>query len=145
MIGARIRRVVVSAGLAAVVFGSWAYGVNFHDPAHRFGSALAQAGFSFLFSLVVMSLTEATFALLAGRSFQVPVAIAVPVGVSATGAGLVHAAMHTAAIGMTLSAPLLIGTAYQAAYGLALKRREAGEAGPRAERDRAPVAPVTPP
>lgn len=120
----RARRVVVSALLALVVFGSWAYAVNFHDPGRRLVAALSQGLFSFAFSLVVMSITEATYARLAGRRWQVPLAVAVPVGTSVVGAALVHLAARTPSPGLTLLGPALVGAAYQTAYVLHLRRRD---------------------
>ena len=83
----RVRRVVGSALLGMAIFGLWAYGVNFDHPERRLVSALSQAMFSFGFSLVVMSITEATFAALAGRRLQVPLSIAVP---ALTSVGCAH-------------------------------------------------------
>lgn len=121
----RLRRVVGSALLAFVVFGAWAYWVNFDYPEHRLRSAVSQGIFSFGFSLVVMTITEATFAILAGRQGQVPFAIAVPTLTSVTCAFLVHLAAHTPSILLTLLGPALVGTAYQTAYVLNLRRQAA--------------------
>jgi hypothetical protein len=124
----RLRRVVGSALLGMAIFGSWAYGVNFDHPERRLVSALSQGLFSFGFSLVVLSITEATFAALAGRRWQVPLAIAVPTFTSVACASLVHLAAHTPSIVLTLLGPALIGTAYQTAYVLNLRRAAGAEA-----------------
>jgi hypothetical protein len=118
----RIKRVLGSAVLGALVFGTWAFAVNFAYPEHRVASALAQGLFSFFFSIVVMSITEATYAFLAGRRWQVPLAIAVPVATSAGAAFLIHTAAHTPSIFLTLLGPTLIGAIYQAAYVINLHR-----------------------
>ena len=120
---ARIKRVVYSAVMGLVVFGAWAYAVNFHYPERRLTSALSQGMFSFTFSLVVMSITEGVFAWMAGRRWQVPVAIAVPVATSLCCAALIHLAAHTPSIVLTLLGPGIIGTAYQTAYVLNLRRK----------------------
>jgi hypothetical protein len=112
----RIARVLGSAVLGGLVFGTWAYVVNFAYPTHRLTSGLSQGLFSFFFSIVVMSITEATYALLAGRRWQVPLAIAVPVATAAGSAFLIHTAAHTPSILLTLLGPVLIGAAYQTAY-----------------------------
>lgn len=112
-----------SAAVALVVFGAWAYAVNFHDPEHRLTAAVSQGMFSFTFSLIVMSITEGTFAWMAGRRWQVAVSIAVPVTVSVTGAALIHLAAHTPSIMLTLLGPALAGCAYQTAYVLNLRRQ----------------------
>ena len=120
---ARVRRVVYSAVMGLVVFGAWAYAVNFHDPGRRLTAALSQGMFSFTFSLVVMSITEGTFAWMEGRRWQVAVSIAVPVATSVTCAALIHLAAHTPSILLTLLGPALVGSAYQTAYVLNLRRR----------------------
>jgi uncharacterized integral membrane protein len=122
---ARIKRVSASAVFGLAIFGAWAYAVNFHDPERRLTSAVSQGMFSFFFSLVVMSITEGIFALLAGRRWQVPLAIAVPVATSVGCASLIHLAAHTPSIVLTLLGPALIGAAYQTAYVLNLRRRAA--------------------
>ncbi len=124
----RLRRVLGSALLGMAVFGAWAYGVNFDHPERRLISALSQGLFSFGFSLVVMSITEATFSVLTGRRLQVPLAIAVPTLTSVVCASLVHLAAHTPSIVLTLLGPTLIGTAYQVAYVLNLRRVAGGQA-----------------
>jgi hypothetical protein len=121
---ARIRRVVLSAVMGLVVFGAWAYVVNFHDPERRLTSALSQGIFSFTFSLIVMSITEATFAGMAGKRWQVLVSIAVPVATSVSCAAAIHLAAHTPSIVLTLLGPALVGTAYQTAYVLNLRRQD---------------------
>jgi hypothetical protein len=118
----RIKRVLGSAVLGGLVFGSWAYAVNFAYPTHRLTSGLSQGLFSFFFSIVVMSITEATYALLDGHRWQVPLAIAVPVATAAGSAFLIHTAAHTPSIFLTLLGPTLIGAAYQTAYVLNLHR-----------------------
>ena len=120
---ARIKRIVGSAVMGLVVFGAWAYAVNFHHPDRRLVSALSQGAFSFTFSLVVMSITEGTFAWTAGRRWQVPVSIAVPVATSIGCAAMIHLAAHTPSIVLTLLGPALVGTAYQTAYVLNLRRQ----------------------
>src|SRR5690606_29678457 len=124
---ARSRRVLGSALLGMAVFGTWAYVVNAGHADHRLTSALSQGGFSFVFSLVVMSITEGTFAALAGRRLQVALAIAVPTAISLGGASLVHLAAHPPSILLTLPGPARVGTSYQTAYVLNL-RRQAGDA-----------------
>jgi tellurite resistance protein TehA-like permease len=123
---ARTRRIVYSAVLGFIVFGAWAYAVNFHDPAHRLTSAFSQGVFSFTFSLVVMSITEGTFAWLTGKRWQVPVSIAVPVATSVGCAALIHLAAHTPSIVPTLLGPAVVGTVYQTAYVLNLRRQSRG-------------------
>jgi hypothetical protein len=120
---ARIRRIVFSAVMGLVVFGAWAYAVNFRYPERRLTSALSQGIFSFTFSLVVMSITEATFAWTAGKRWQVPVSIAVPVVTSVGCAAAIHLAAHTPSIVLTLLGPALVGAAYQTAYVLNLRRQ----------------------
>jgi hypothetical protein len=53
----------------------------------------------------------------------VPVAIAAPVATSIGCAALIHLAAHTPSIVLTLLGPGLIGTAYQTAYVLNLRRQ----------------------
>jgi hypothetical protein len=118
----RAKRVMGSAVLGALVFGTWAFGVNFSSPEHRMTAAFAQGLFSFFFSIVVMSITEATYELLAGRRWQVPLAIAVPVATAAGTAFLIHTAAHTPSIFLTLLGPTSIGAIYQTIYVLNLKR-----------------------
>jgi hypothetical protein len=118
----RIRRVLASAVLGFFVFGAWAFAVNFGYPERRLTSALSQGVFSFAFSLVVMSITEATFALLSGRRWQVPLSVAAPVLTSTACAAGVHLAAHTPSIVLTLLGPTLIGAVYQTAYVLNLRR-----------------------
>ena len=118
----RVRRVLGSAVLGFAIFGAWAFVVNFHYPDRRLVSALSQGLFSFFFSLVVMSITEGTFEALAGRRWQVPLSIAVPSATSIGCASLIHLAAHTPSIAMTLLGPALVGTAYQVAYVLNLRR-----------------------
>lgn len=125
---ARLRRILFSAVMGLMMFGSWAYLVNFHDPARRLTSAISQGLFSFTFSLVVMTITEGTYALLAGRRLQVPLAIAVPVATSVGCAAAIHLAAHTPSLAMTLLGPALVGAAYQTAYVLHLRRREPADA-----------------
>jgi hypothetical protein len=120
---ARIRRVFLSAVMGLVVFGAWAYAVNFHDPERRLTSAVSQGIFSFTFSLVVMSITEATFVWMAGRRGQVPVSVAVPVVTSLGCAAAIHLAAHTPSIVLTLLGPAVVGTAYQIAYVMNLRRK----------------------
>jgi hypothetical protein len=120
---ARIKRVVYSAVMGFVVFGTWAYAVNFHSPERRLTSALSQGMFSFTFSLVVMSITEGTFVWLTGKRWQVPVSIGLPVATSVSCAALIHLAAHTPSIVLTLLGPALVGTAYQTAYVLNLRRQ----------------------
>jgi hypothetical protein len=120
---ARIKRVVLSAVLGLIVFGAWAYAVNFHYPERRVTSAISQGIFSFTFSLVVMSITEAVFVWMAGKRWQVPVSIAVPVATSVGCAAAIHLAAHTPSIVLTLLGPALVGTAYQTAYVLNLRRQ----------------------
>jgi hypothetical protein len=122
MKGGRVGRVLGSAVLGALVFGTWAYAVNFAYPTHRLTSAVSQGLFSFFFSIIVMSITEATYSLLAGRQWRVPLAIAVPVATAAGSAFLVHTAAHTPSIFLTLLGPTLIGSAYQTAYVVNLHR-----------------------
>jgi hypothetical protein len=122
MNGIRLQRVLGSALLGLAVFGTWAYCVNFEYPERRLTSALSQGVFSFVFSLIVMSITEATFAVLAGRRLQVPLAIAVPVLISIGCASLIHLVVQTPSIVLTLLGPALLGTAYQTAYVLNLRR-----------------------
>ena len=122
----RVRRVLGSALLGLAVFGAWAYWVNFEYPEHRLTSALyLRACLVCLSALIVMSITEATFALLAGRRWQVPIAIAVPVLTSVACASLIHLAAHTPSIMLTLLGPTLIGAAYQTAYVVNLLREAA--------------------
>jgi hypothetical protein len=125
MNAARLKRVVYSSLMGLVVFGAWAYAVNFDHPDRRLTSAISQGLFSFSFSLVVMSITEATFAWLAGRRWQVPLSIAVPSATSIGCAALIHLAAHTPSIVLTLLGPGLVGTAYQTAYVLNLRRKAA--------------------
>lgn len=120
---ARIKRVVYSAFLGLLVFGAWAYAVNFDHPDRRLISAMSQGAFSFVFSLVVMSITEGTFAFLAGKRWQVPLSIAVPVATSIGCAALIHLAARTPSIVLTLLGPGVIGAAYQTAYVLNLRRQ----------------------
>lgn len=134
MNAALVKRVLRSALLGMLVFGGWAYAVNFAYPDHRLASALSQGMFSFFFSIVVMSITEAVYAMSIGRRFQVPLAIAVPVATSIGCAFLIHLAAHTPAILMTLLGPALIGTTYQTIYVLDLHR------GQRSPRDGTPSA-----
>jgi hypothetical protein len=122
---ARIKRVLFSAVMGLLVFGAWAYAVNFHDPERRLTSALSQGAFSFTFSLVVMSITEGTFAWMAGRRGQVAVSILVPVATSVGCAAAIHLAAHTPSIVLTLLGPALVGSAYQTAYVLHLRRQSA--------------------
>jgi hypothetical protein len=123
MNSARLRRVFLSSVMGFVVFGAWAYAVNFRFPEHRLTSAISQGLFSFTFSLVVMSITEATFAWLAGKRWQVPLAIAIPAATSIGCAAMIHIAAHTPSIFMTLLGPGVVGTAYQTAYVLNLRRK----------------------
>lgn len=123
MNSARFKRVFYSAVMGFAVFGAWAYAVNFHDPAHRLTSALSQGVFSFTFSLVVMSITEGTFVWSTGKPWQVPVSIALPVVTSVGCAAAIHLAAHTPSIVLTLLGPALVGTAYQTAYVLNLRRQ----------------------
>ena len=118
----RTKRVMGSAVLGALVFGAWAFGVNFASPEHRMTAAFAQGLFSFFFSIVVMSITEATYAILAGRRWQVPLAIVVPVAIAAGSAFLIHTAAHTPSIFLTLLGPTSIGAIYQTIYVMNLKR-----------------------
>jgi hypothetical protein len=122
---ARIKRVLFSAVMGLLVFGAWAYAVNFHDPERRLTSALSQGAFSFTFSLVVMSITEGTFAWMAGKRGQVAVSILVPVATSVGCAAAIHLAAHTPSIVLTLLGPALVGSAYQTAYVLNLRRQSA--------------------
>jgi hypothetical protein len=119
---ARIKRVVYSAVMGFIVFGTWAYAVNFHYPARRLTSALSQGMFSLTFSLVILSITEATFGWLAGKRCQVPVSIALPVATSVSCAAMIHLAAHTPSNALTLLGPALVGTAYQTAYVMNLRR-----------------------
>jgi hypothetical protein len=123
MNAARIKRVVYSSLMGLLVFGAWAYVVNFDYPERRLTSAISQGMFSFTFSLVVMSITEGTFAWLAGKRWQVPLSIAIPAGTSIACAALIHLAAHTPSIVLTLLGPGVVGTAYQTAYVLNLRRQ----------------------
>lgn len=118
----RVHRVLGSAALGLLIFGTWAYAVNFAYPEHRLSSAFTQGVFSFFFSIVVLSITEASYAMLAGRRGQVPLAIAIPVATSAGCAFLIHLAAHTPSIFLTVLGPTLIGAMYQTAYVLNLHR-----------------------
>jgi hypothetical protein len=113
---------VFSAILGALVFGSWAYAANFDFPDHRLHSALAQGTFSFFFSFVIVALAELVFGLLAGRSFQVTLSIALPWATSVVGGYLVHRAAHTPSIGLTILGPAAVGLIFGTFYVLNLKR-----------------------
>jgi len=126
MNSARIRRMVLSAALGALVFGSWAYAANFDFPSHRLHSALAQGTFSFFFSFVIVALAELVFGLLAGKAFQVVLSIAVPWATSVIGGYLVHLAAHTPSIGLTILGPALAGLVFGTFYVLNLKRLRVG-------------------
>ena len=118
----RMKRVLRASVLGLLVFGTWAFVVNFAYPDHRLKSAVSQGLFSFFFSIVVMSITEAVYVLLAGRRWQVLLAIVVPVATSIGCAALIHLAAHTPSIAMTLLGPAVIGSAYQTIYVRGLRR-----------------------
>lgn len=118
----RLRRMLLSAILGALVFGSWAYAANFDFPSHRLHSAMAQGTFSFFFSFVIVALAELVFGLLAGKSFQVPLSIGLPWATSVVGGFLVHRAAHTPSIGLTLLGPASVGLLFGTFYALNLKR-----------------------
>ena len=122
MKSARWRRMLLSAILGALVFGSWAYGANFDFPSHRLQAALAQGTFSFFFSFVIVALAELVFGLLAGKPFQVALSIAVPWATSVAGGYLVHRAAGTPSIGLTILGPALVGLVFGTFYVLNLKR-----------------------
>lgn len=136
MNGRRVRRILGSGVLGFAAFGAWAYGANFDYPSHRLASALSQGTFSLFFSLVVMSITEATFAMLAGRRWRVPLSIAVPVLTSVAGGALIHLAAHTPSIVLTLLGPSLIGAVYQTVYVLKLRCEAASTRAPSSEPSR---------
>jgi hypothetical protein len=119
---ARLRRMLVSAVLGALVFGSWAYAANYSFSDHRLQSALAQGAFSFFFSMVVVGLAEWVFARLTGRAFQVTLSIAIPWVTSVVGGALVHLAAHTPSIALTLLVPGTVGLVFGTLYVLNLKR-----------------------
>lgn len=122
MDSARLRRMLLSAILGALVFGSWAYAANFDFPSHRLHSAIAQGTFSFFFSFVIVALAELVFGLLHGRSLQVALSIGLPWATSVAGGYLVHRAAHTPSIGLTLLGPATVGLIFGTFYVLNLKR-----------------------
>lgn len=128
MDAARFRRMLISAILGALVFGSWAYAANFDFPAHRLHSAIAQGAFSFFFSFVIVALAELAFGLLAGKAFQVALSIALPWATSVAGGYLVHQAADTPSIGLTILGPAAVGLVFGTFYVLNLKRLRAAAA-----------------
>lgn len=122
---ARLGRMLVSALLSALIFGSWAYAVNYDFPTHRLHSALAQAAYSFFFSMPVVGFAEWIYARLRGRAFQSWLSIAVPWATSLGFSALVHLAAGTPSIALTLLAPASIGLVFGALYVLNLRRLDA--------------------
>ena len=122
MNSARLRRMLLSAILGALVFGSWAYAANFNFPHHRLDSGATQAALSFFFSFVVVALAELVFSVLAGRSLQVALSIGLPWTTSVVGGYLVHRAAHTPSIALTLLGPASVGLVFGTLYVLNLKR-----------------------
>lgn len=118
----RSRRMVFSAVLGALVFGTWAFFANFDVPERRAIAAMTQAAFSFFVSFVVVALAELLFVLLEGRRLQLLLSIALPWASSVTGGYLVHRAAHTPSVGMTLLAPATAGLVFGTLYVLRLRQ-----------------------
>jgi hypothetical protein len=121
--GSKKRRMFITGVLSAIIYGAWAYYVNFGLPT-AVASALVQALGSFVGGCLVAGFVEFTFGI-TNKPWRFPIAAFGPYALTLLTYALAHKLVGTPDIFKTIILNIVVGTPYFALYCVKLERNEA--------------------
>lgn len=121
--GSKKRRMFITGVLSAIIYGAWAYYVNFGLPTAA-ASAMVQAVGSFVGGYLVAGLVEFTFGI-TSKPWRFPTAAFVPYALTLLTYALAHKLVGTPDIIKTIILNIVVGTPYFVLYCVKLERSEA--------------------
>ncbi len=117
------KRMLITGILSAILYGVWAYYVNYGLPT-AIASSVAQAISSFIGGYLVAGVIEFTFSI-TPKPWRFPISAFVPYGMTLSIYALVHTFVGTPDILSTIMPNIIVGTPYFILYCVKLEKNEA--------------------
>lgn len=117
------KRMLITGILSAILYGLWAYYVNYGLPT-VLASSIAQAVASFFGGYLVAGVIEFTFGI-TSKPWRFPISAFVPYGITLALYALIHFFVGTPDILSTIMPNIIIGTPYFVLYVMKLEKNDA--------------------